>query len=234
MRVVSLVPSWTETLLEAGVEVVGRTRFCIHGPGVRSIPTVGGTKNWDLERILRLKPDLLILDREENPRFMAEQTDIPFHATHVQDLSGMPKILRELGGILKNSKLEDMGQAFSRLKRPSVPGVPGVIEWMDRRRYTNAIYIIWKDPWMAAGRGTYIGSVLAHCGVELLALEGKYPVVEPTRIFEETLTIFSSEPFPFLEKREGLEVFCGSKCFADGEKFSWFGVRSLRFLESLV
>ena len=51
MRVVSFVPSWTETLISAQVEVVGRTRFCIHPEGeIKSIPVVGGTKNINLER----------------------------------------------------------------------------------------------------------------------------------------------------------------------------------------
>lgn len=236
MRVVSFVPSWTETLLEAGVEVVGRTRFCIHGPGVDQIPRVGGTKDWDLTRLESLRPDLLILDREENPRFMSEQ-GFRFHASHVQSLADMPAELKTLSGLLKNEKLEQMAEAFERLPKrlPSDP-LAGVIENYARgARYTKVVYIIWKDPWMAAGHGTFIASVLEHCGLSLAALEGKYPVIDlanfdPT----STLLIFSSEPYPFLKKKTGLGELGFPYVIVDGEKFSWFGVRSLRFLESLA
>ena len=65
----SLVPSWTETLICAGVDVVGRTRFCIHPEGkVGSIAALGGTKNLKSQELMNLKPDLIILDQEENPK----------------------------------------------------------------------------------------------------------------------------------------------------------------------
>lgn len=235
MRVVSLVPSWTETLLEAGVEVVGRTRFCVHGPGVESIPRVGGTKDWDFGRIKALRPDLLILDQEENPRFMAEQKEIPFFATHVSSIKDMPKSLAQLAEILKNADLLKMAKGYEALPEQIPPALgAGLIEAVDPKLYTQAVYLIWKDPWMAAGPKTFISSVLEYCGHRLLPVEGKYPVVDPTRFPQRTLLIFSSEPYPFLKKREGLNALGNPIAFADGEKFSWFGVRNLRFLRSLV
>ncbi len=94
MRVVSLIPSWTETLLEAGVNVVGRTRFCVYpADKVRNIPAVAGTKNWDFAAIKALKPDLLLLDKEENPKWMAEQTEIPVFSTHITSIQSMPGAL---------------------------------------------------------------------------------------------------------------------------------------------
>src|SRR5437868_6660844 len=98
MRVVSFVPSWTETLLSSGVEVVGRTRFCIHPhEKVAAIPVVGGTKDWNLEKLRALKPDLLLLDQEENPKFMAEQSEFPFHATHIESVQSVAGALRAMG-----------------------------------------------------------------------------------------------------------------------------------------
>ena len=87
LRVISMVPSWTETLLYAGIQVVGRTRYCIHpADKVAQIPIVGGTKDikWDL--VQDLQADLVLLDREENPLEMAESSPIPFLATHVSSL----------------------------------------------------------------------------------------------------------------------------------------------------
>ena len=66
---ISMVPSWTETLISCGVEVVGRTRYCIHPtPVVKDIAVVGGTKNIDWKKVREIDADLLILDQEENPR----------------------------------------------------------------------------------------------------------------------------------------------------------------------
>ena len=62
MRVVSLVPSSTETLLALGGDVVACSKFCEQP----DIPHVGGTKNPDIEAIVALAPDLVVLDREEN------------------------------------------------------------------------------------------------------------------------------------------------------------------------
>lgn len=237
MRVVSLVPSWTETLLEAGVEVVGRTRFCLHGPGVDEIPRVGGTKDWDLPKIRALKPDLLILDREENPRFMSEEKDLPFIATHVAGIKDMPKALLELGDVLGNSELKAMAGNYSglpgRLSQKQLPAIldPGNLSG---QAYTQVVYLIWKDPWMAVGRETFIGSVLEFCGQRLAEVPGKYPEVTLEQFDPKTtLLIFSSEPYPFLKKKEPLASLGFKYVIADGEKYSWFGIRNLRFLESL-
>ena len=68
-RVVSLVPSQTELLFDLGLgaKVVGVTKFCIHPAGARTAATViGGTKNFDFEKIAALEPDLIIGNKEEN------------------------------------------------------------------------------------------------------------------------------------------------------------------------
>ena len=71
MRVVSLVPSLTETLFDLGLgvnEVVGRTPWCIHPAAAHDVPVVGGTKTPNLNKILDARPDVVVLDREENPK----------------------------------------------------------------------------------------------------------------------------------------------------------------------
>ena len=73
MRVVSLVPSSTETLLALGVDVVACTRFCEQP----AIPHVGGTKNPDIAAIVALAPDLVVLDEEENRREDADASRPP-------------------------------------------------------------------------------------------------------------------------------------------------------------
>src|SRR5688572_18524064 len=68
-RIISLVPSQTELLADLGLdlEVVGITKFCIHPEDWHSKKTiVGGTKNFNLQTIGQLNPDLIIGNKEEN------------------------------------------------------------------------------------------------------------------------------------------------------------------------
>ncbi len=243
MRIVSLVPSWTETLIEAGVDVVGRTRFCIHPRAkVAGIPAVCGTKDWEWERLLALRPDLLVLDREENPKFMAEQSDIPFVDTHVTGLADVPGQLQKLAIELKAPRLLETTSRWTHLiQTPPLPAwdgqgdFPGLLEWGTRplKPVRQIEYVIWKKPWMAVSKDTFIGSVLGHCGFEsfVKTYPTKYPSIELTGGDVETLLLFSSEPFPFAKIFKTLAQLNQPYALVDGESFSWFGLRTLRFLE---
>lgn len=245
MRIVSLVPSWTETLLEAGCDVVGRTRFCVHPePVVKSIPIVGGTKDWHFERILSLKPDILVLDREENPKSMSEQAQIPFVDTHIETVADLPKELAKLAAALKAPKLSEFGRGWEAvLAKKPLPewdgrsDFPGLIEWgvKPQAPISHLEYIIWKQPWMGVAQKTFIGSMLERCGWQGLLPKdhsSKYPELKlDQRDKHSTLLLFSSEPFPFLRVKNSLAELGFPFALVDGENFSWFGVRSLRFLE---
>lgn len=246
LRVVSMVPSWTETLLEAKVSVVGRTRFCIHPADlIRSIPAVGGTKDWNWEKILELKPDLLILDKEENPLIMAQQQEIPFIATHVTSVYDMPKQLLYLSQHLKNLRLEELSQEWEVLlsgPQQNQNGIdlkiPALIKWGKRPEapIKKIIYVIWKNPWMTVSADTFIGSVLSYVGLKVFLpiYAEKYPKIALDEIAEKqsTLILFSSEPYPFMKNAVGLAELNIPYAFVDGESLSWFGVRSLRFLQN--
>lgn len=247
MRVISLVPSWTETLVDAGVEVIGRTRFCIHPKDrLAGIPVVGGTKDWDLEKIRSLNPDLVVLDEEENPKFMSE-AGLPSVATHVTSVETVPTALRQLRFATKNLALEKMAVEWDAiLARPALArwngstDLPGVLEWGRKptREIERVFYVIWRDPWMVVSRDTFIASILEKCGLEgtIEIFHSKYPKIELESLprKESTLLLFSSEPFPFLKKREGLGELGCPYAIVDGEKFSWFGSRSLAFLKPLL
>lgn len=243
MRVVSMVPSWTETLIAAGVDVVGRTRFCIHpGDKIKSIPAVGGTKDWNWDKIRELKPDMIVLDKEENPKMMSEQQEIPFVATHVTAIEDMPQALKYLSQHLKNQKLEEFAKEWEKvLEKPVVqkPDIPAVLQWgrTPSKVIKKVIYLIWKNPWMTVSADTFVGSVLSYCGQKkmLPTYPQKYPQIDLENLTdkESTLLLFSSEPYPFLKKQETLADLGFPYAFVDGEKLSWFGIRSLRFLQSL-
>lgn len=240
-----MVPSWTETLLQAGVNVVGRTRFCIHPcDTVVSIAVVGGTRQVEWAKVAELEPDLLILDQEENPRSMAEQSPVPWYATHVTSVWDMERELRGLHGRLARQELLASADRWRQVckRLASGPGspdwleLPGVMEWVRQpsREVNRFLYVIWKNPWKAVGPGTFIGSMfeLLGYGSRMAPLNDKYPSIrledyDSTR----TLLLFSSEPYPFHEQRNVVEELPFPSAIVDGERFSWFGVRTLRFLE---
>lgn len=240
--IVSMVPSWTETLLWAGLPVVGRTRFCIHPQEqVSSIPIVGGTKNWNRKKVQECRPDLIVLDKEENPRQMAEECEAPYWASHVRSIDSLESATGELAEKLGSLKLEELSARWKRVAEAdplpsSAERIPGVVEWGRKptRPASSIAYVIWRDPWMAVGPNTFIASVLKKLGAEVFRFEENYPQFEPESLPADILLLFSSEPYPFLKKREGIDALGFPYAFVDGEKFSWFGIRSLRFLEQAL
>lgn len=241
-RVVSLVPSWTETFLDCGVNVVGRTRYCVHPPYARAIPAVGGTKDLQLEELKALRPDIVVVDKEENLPWMAEEHGWSTVVTHASSVAAMPGELERLSRLLLNEKLEGLaGEWRGVLRKPFAPGrkvarLPGVLDWWRKPagEPERALYMIWREPWMAVAGDTFVGSLLAHLGYGHLlpSFPKKYPEVDlahfdPSR----TLLLFSSEPFPFARKKAELAALGFPCALVDGEAYSWFGLRSLRFLQ---
>lgn len=244
MRVVSLVPSWTETLIECGIEVVGRTRFCIHPEErIKDIAVVGGTKDLDLAKLDSLKADLLVLDKEENLAWMKDKVKIPVHVTHVENIQSMPAQLSQLALLFQNKKLQELAERWEIVtKKPPVPlnfqKIPGCIDVLrrDQNSYRNLIYVIWRNPWMAVSRHTFIGSLLGKMASNAMipAFEEKYPKIDFKDFDpEHTFFLFSSEPFPFAKFKNDLLSLGVQGAIVDGESYSWFGLRSLKFLESL-
>ena len=245
MKVVCLVPSWTETLIEAGVDVVGRTRFCTHpADRVAVIPVVGGTKDTDLAKVAKLAPDLIVLDREENSRAVAEQTVVPVIATHVTSVHDVAAELNRLSERLSQPELAALAQRWRRVSRlfaahPSQTDwhdLPGVLEWIrpPGPEVDQFIYLIWKDPWMAVGPETFIGSMLALLGFgsRMVSPGERYPKVRLEDLDQvRTLLLFSTEPYRFAAHKSAIEALPFASALIDDQCFGWFGLRALRFLE---
>ncbi len=235
-----MVPSWTETLIEAGVNVCGRTRFCLYPHDkVAYIPVVGGTKDIDWKKVEGLKPDLIIFDQEENPKIMADDCPYPWLATHVTSLVSAGQEMQRLGDVFKNKKILAWAQEWDQLlAKPcgpwSLTNIPGELQpllgWVPEVP-DRILYVIWKKPWMVAGVNTYIGSVMEFLGASQgdCGSNKKYPEISELDLKKYYL-LFSSEPFPFQKIKGELAAsgFAGS--LVDGEGYSWFGIRSLNFL----
>lgn len=253
MRLVSMVPSWTELLLECGFNVVGRTRYCIHPKNkVDPIAIVGGTKDISWTEIEPLKPDLIIFDQEENPKRFADQCPYPWWASHIENLKDVQRDLLKLRELFEqsapNSNLQKLDQVIVDWKaggdrkilvREHWSNLPGLIQWIHQPEKDwqpeRVLYVIWKDPWMAVSSNTFIGSMCEKLAIKLPKFETKYPKIDLEKYDpKSTLVLFSSEPYPFAQHLDQLKDLKFPSALINGESFSWFGVRSLNFLlESL-
>jgi ABC-type Fe3+-hydroxamate transport system substrate-binding protein len=209
-RVVSLVPSLTHALFElgAGSAVVGRTEFCVRpAEGLASIEAIGGTKNPDVDRVRALAPELVLANREENTRRRVERIAerVPVLLTDPHSPSDVPPLWRVLG------EVTGRGETGERLAR-EVEAELGRAAESPSAAAPSFVYWIWRDPWMAAGHGTYISTMLEAAGWRnaLPADCSSYPKVEPSEVdaLVVQVMLFSSEPYAFSLPRD-LDAFPG-------------------------
>ncbi|MGQ0579407.1 MAG: helical backbone metal receptor, partial [Betaproteobacteria bacterium] len=178
-RIVCLVPSITELLFELGLgdRIVGRTGFCVHPkPEVKKVAKVGGTKDFDLEKIRALAPTHLIVNVDENPRERVEAAAafVPsVIVTHPMGPLENPPLYRLLGGIFRAEAEAE------RLDREFQSAYFEAVEATSRQPRERVLYLIWKDPWMTISRDTSIARTLHSVGWDQIDLEnpGRYPTL---------------------------------------------------------
>ncbi|HLM28625.1 MAG TPA: helical backbone metal receptor, partial [Acidimicrobiales bacterium] len=185
-RVISLVPSVTETLLAWGVSPVACTRFCEQP----DLPHVGGTKDPDVRAIVELRPDLVVMCVEENRREDADalaQASVPTVALSIDAVSDVAPALRMLAGLV--------GVHPGRVEE-SVTDPPGAR--VDRP--LRAFVPTWKRPWMSLAGGTYGSSLLEAIGVENVFADAaeRYPEItlDDARARRPDVVLAPSEPYP--------------------------------------
>ena len=227
-RIISLVPSQTELLEYLGLEneVVGITKFCIHpDQWFRSKTRVGGTKQLNFDKIRELKPDLIIGNKEENEKDQIEalMQEFPVWMSDIQTLDQSYNMIESIGAI---TKTESKAELLTTKIKTAFDGLSPL------KQNQKVLYLIWKEPMMGVGHGTFIHHVLEKCGFENIfqASDGRYPEVSEDFLKNSIpdIVLLSSEPYPFKQAHiSGFEsTFPASKIrLADGEFFSWYGSR---------
>lgn len=229
-RIVSLVPSQTELLVSMGLEekLVGITKFCVHPSHLRKEKqVVGGTKNVDLEKIRLLEPDLILCNKEENTLEMVHGLNkiAPVHVSDVITIQNALDLIMQYGKIFNITALAE--RIVNRTKE-EIAHLKLSIHQKTRKK---VVYIIWKEPLMAAGQDTYINSMLELNNFENVIKEKRYPIVDLNYLKEKDvdLVMLSSEPFPFKEAHKSMFKNLNVKVvLIDGEFFSWYGPRLLK------
>lgn len=235
-RIISLVPSQTELLFELGLtdEVIGITKFCIHPAAqVKSKTKVGGTKKLDIELIRGLQPDLIIGNREENTKDNIDllSEEFPVWVSEVASLEDAIKTISQIGDLV------DRQPEAAYLNHLINAGFTDLQTLALQLRIDKKVaYLIWKDPYMLAGRETYINDILMKIGLTNITKESRYPEtdLQDLALLKPDLVFLSSEPYPFREKHlEALKLSLpGTEIMlVDGEMFSWYGSRLVKAVQ---
>jgi len=253
MRIVSLVPSITEALCLLGLQdsIVGVTDFCTTPvEAIRQKARLGGTKNPDVRRVAELRPDLVIVNTDENRLATARELEamgLNILVTETDSLDEVEAAWTQLGEATGKRKLAAVERArIGRMRELNLRRLH------NEPRFT-ALLVVWRAPWMASGSGTYMESLLESCGIDnvlsgiktkwiRIALATEAPVGDHTSRSKPTyrlpripdVVFLPTEPFPFAEThrgdfahllpRERVQV-------VDGELLSWWLSRTAEALE---
>lgn len=231
-RIVSLVPSQTELLFDLGLEseLVGITRFCIHPKEMfESKIKIGGTKNCKIDKIRALNPDLIIANKEENDKENIEALakEFPVWISDIKNLAEANEMILGIGELCDKANeakniVKQIIENFKEIKPSPTP--------------LKVVYLIWKDPFMSINQDTFIHEMLQEAGFENVFQneDSRYPEVsiEQIKAAEPDFVFLSSEPYPFKTKHtiELQKELPGVIIkLVDGEMFSWYGSRLIKF-----
>ena len=244
-EVVSLVPSITELVcsMRLGSRLVGVTKFCVEPAEiVTPIRKVGGTKNPDVERIIKLNPQLVLANREENTEedvLALREAGLNVYVSEVRTAEEaqdeVDKIGRLLGGISMKTG-EAITEALEEQRH---------VQRMRPRVRVAAL--IWRNPYMAVSGDTYIGDILRTCGAINVCEDtgqGRYPRLQLSDLvaLDPEVILLPSEPYRFRE-RHAEELLAqhgmaaarnGHVYLCDGQNLTWWGIRTATAIREVV
>ncbi|WP_370632806.1 helical backbone metal receptor [Pedobacter sp. MC2016-14] len=235
-RIISLVPSQTELLFDLGLnaEIIGITKFCVHPEAkVKALARVGGTKNLEVDFIRSLKPDLIIGNKEENEKQQIEtlMRDFPVWMSDVSNLEEAMDCIAAIGAMVDRT--------------PEAAYMNHLINAGFRDLQTLALqhgidkkvaYLIWRNPYLFAGKDTFIDHVLSVNGLRNVVKDLRYPelTLAKLELLQPDIVFLSSEPYPFDERHlEEIRLALPATkiMLVDGEMFSWHGSRLIKAVQ---
>lgn len=226
-RVVSTVPSQTELLYYLGLskKIIGITKFCVFPQKKPGNPIkIGGTKTLHLAKIIDLRPELIIANKEENDKAQINllSKTIPCYVSDIKTLDDCIRLIKHMGLLFNCSnksaalieEIQQNNKSFISQKYP----------------IRSAIYFIWKDPLMVAGNDCFIHHMMQQFGFTNLIDQPRYPEITVDELIKMApdVVLLSDEPFPFKEKHieKFRQIIPKSKIvLVNGSFFSWYGSR---------
>ncbi len=231
-KIISLVPSQTELLVDLGLEksIVGVTKFCVHPKHIRKMTTVvGGTKNVNYKKIKALEPDIIICNKEENTQHIVSELEkiTRVYVSDILTINDSLQFILDVGSIFNlETNAEQLVKAIqNKLHEFNL--------FISTKPNKKVAYFIWRDPWMVVGSNTFINELLELNNFKnVFESEDRYPQIkiESLKKLDLDLVLLSSEPYPFKEKHiNEIKEYTNAKiALVDGEYFSWHGSRLLK------
>lgn len=232
-RIISLVPSLTELLVDLGLEsaIIGLTKFCVHPSHLKKNKTIiGGTKNINIKKIKALNPDIILCNKEENTKeivAICEQI-APTHVSAIFTIDDTLELINLYGELF--SKEMQAAKMVQEIQFRLVD----FQEFIENKELKKVAYFIWKKPWMVAGNQTFIHQMLQLNKFDnIYKNRERYPEIDIDNIELEgnpDFLFLSTEPYPFKENdiSEMEKLSSARVILVNGEMFSWYGSRLLK------
>jgi iron complex transport system substrate-binding protein len=199
-RIVSLAPSMTEILFAAGLEenIVGVTTFCDYPEEAKKKPKIGGMSNPSLEAVVSIRPDIVIMTTNGNPKEFEERLrsmGIKTYVFRARTLEQLPDGIRKLGEALDEEErfdllASDIDNAFAKIQTQSAA------------KGKKVLFMIWPEPLLVAGPGTAIDDAINLLGATNIAEDAK--IQYPKYSIEEIVR--RSPDIIFVGKGSGMDM----------------------------
>ena len=218
-RVVSLVPSLTESVAASAPEaLIGATQWCTHPPHL-DVPRVRGTKNPDRRAIADLRPDLVLANKEENRELdvrRLREAGLPVWVTVIETV---PDALASLERLFTLALQRPVPDWLATAKALWDGGLPDPV--------ADVVVPIWREPWMVVGRSTYTGDLLRRAGLRNVfeTHSDRYPAVDLADLDREGVdaVLLPDEPYVFTAD-DGPEAFTQAPTrLVSGRLLTWYG-----------
>jgi len=248
-RIVSLAPSMTEILYALGLgdNIVGVTSFCDYPEETKKKTRVGGMSNPSLEAVASLKPDIVVMTTDGNPREFEELLRTLHIKTFVftaRRIAELPQGIRELGAALN---IRDRGAALAKELDQSLTGFAARVKAHGPGKSKEKIlYIIWPEPLIVAGPGTAMDDAIALLGRTNIASSAstaypKYSLEEVLRQAPDVILIGKGSGMDMMEVSRGIlhrmtsvpAVRNGNICYL-GDGLYRLGPRIIQGIEELA
>ncbi len=221
--------------MRLGARLVGVTKFCVEpADTVTAIRKVGGTKNPDIERIIRLSPQLVLANLEENNEEDVTALREAGINVYVGDIRTADRVQEEI---------DHVGRLVGGIAVKTADAIEESLEEQCHiqrlRPRVRVAVLIWRNPYMAASGDTYIGDLLRVCGginVCEDAAQGRYPRLQLTDLIDldPEVILLPSEPYRFRERhaeellaQHGISAARNGHVYlCDGQNLTWWGIRT--------
>lgn len=203
-RIISLAPSTTETLFALGLgdRIVGVTSFCDQPVEARAKPKIGGMSNPSLEAIISLKPDLVVMTMDGNPKEVEgrlRSMGIRTYVWKARTLAELPEGIRDLGRAVVAAERSDR---LARELRDSIERFKKDHAARPAQARKKVLLMIWPEPLIVAGPGTIMDDAVRMLGHENIAAGSKtqYPKYSLEEVIRQAPDVI------FVGKASGMDM----------------------------